>query len=201
VTIRFVLALGLMALACGGESDKPLTFPQQTGGTGGQAPSEAGASSSTGGSETQQGGATATAGSGAAQAGSSTGTAGAGGTAEPTAGAGGTGAAGEHAGGSSGNSGSSPGGSGGSATEDPLDPKPAEGCPGYVDIAVPSGTCALIKGAFTTQTATCSLANPSEKACVTVTAGDAPGTARVSSTAFTVERFDLGSQGCPMTCD
>jgi len=121
----------------------------------------------------------------------------------PSAGTGGS-----QAGAATGGGGTQQGGSGG-APSDPLEPKPAPGCPGYVDVFVPEQTCIWIHGGtFTMQNASCDVIDPLAQTCATVTAlpkdsqGHGPRTVRLSAGA-TFERADVleGTATCPKACN
>jgi hypothetical protein len=197
---------GLLVLGCGGDAGSNGDGPDDSTSVAGASMTEAGSAGQTG----------AAAGSMAA--------AGQGGSLQPAGGAGGTGeittagesgssggkssggansggaSAGGGAGGSAGSAaGASSGGSGGKASD--LEPKPAAGCPGFVDILVPHGTCVWIHGAkFTTQNQECDVVSPMEKSCSTASAVSKDITVRVS-TGAPFERFDFDATGCPQSCN
>lgn len=219
--ISQVVAAALLTIACGG-NDPALSddvgSPIDVAGSAGQAAlpmagsgsvvtaGAASGGSASGGSASQGG----TASAGATQAGSAgamaQSMAGAGGASggQPGGGAGGMAQAGD-AGSSAGGAGSSAGSAGaaqGGQASDPLEPKPAANCPGYVDVLVPLGTCLLIRGDFTLQNETCNIVNTDEhrSACATVTTSTKDIVTRRSDTA-TFERFDWKpGVGCPRTC-
>jgi hypothetical protein len=91
------------------------------------------------------------------------------------------------------------GGSGGSAGSDPLEPKPVPGCPGYVSVLVPKGTCVWFHGKFTMQTEACR-GTPPEDTCATASAVSKDTTNIVSMSAV-IERFDFDATGCPKKCN
>lgn len=207
----------LLALACGGADDQP-TFDQPeltaSGGSGAGAASQQ-VTAGTGGGSTAVAGqpsagaptagtagtpAATTGGAGAASGGLGGASQGGGGAA-PTAG---TAAAGGGAGGSSGkpsggSAGAAQAGSGGQAV-DPLEPQPVPGCPGYVKILVPHGTCVWLHGSFTFQTPECNDPEPTEKKCATVSAVSKDTSSIVSASAE-ISRFDFDQSGCPKQCN
>lgn len=208
---RLCLATSLLALACGG-SDGPgdAQTPQPGGGTAG---ATAGAAPTIGGSAADGGHAGSTAAAGAELTGGGGAAAGSAGT-STSSGAGGTptpqggqvGSAGDATAGQS--PGGTASGAGGQPT-DPLEPKPAANCPGYVDVYVPEQTCIWIHGGkFKMQNEACNVVNPPDQTCATVTAltkdsqGHGPRTARLSSGAM-LDRVDLApnTASCPKTCN
>lgn len=204
--VRSWPALALLAFACGGGTGETEAQPEPTsGGTAGQ--SAAGASSSpTAGSVsstagTSSDGGAATAGGGQVSAAGQTQTAA--GTGGATAGqaSGGANQAGSASGGADGGKAGTPtAGAGGKAPADPLEPKPAANCPGYVDVLVPVGTCVLVKGNFTTQNQACNVVDPPETKCATVSATQKDLVSRLSSSAV-IERSDFDQAGCPKKCN
>jgi hypothetical protein len=212
---RLWAVAALLALACGG-ADNQTNFDQPTPGTSGSGAGmgQQQAGAATGGSNAASAGQNS-GGTAAGAAGSSVGAAGApvGGSASSSSGSGGSAPdggsaqAGGTAGGTAGaggaqtQGGAAHAGSGGQAGN-PLDPKPAPGCTGYVDIAVPEQTCIWLHGAkFTTQSSTCDVVNPVEKGCATVTATSKALTVRVSE-GVTIERFKLAdlNEACSAKC-
>jgi hypothetical protein len=204
---RVWAVLALAALGCGSATSWDGTEP--SGLSGGDAGGEAGEPSSTSGAPSVAGSSSGGAGSGTASGGAGAGgtsVAGAGGK-DPEAGAT-TGGAGSQAGGqpagggggaAAGAGGKAGGGSGGQQP-DPLEPKPAENCDGYVDVLVPVGTCLLIKGEFTFQTQTCNGVDPPVRKCATVRATSAAIASRISDGA-TIQRYDFDESGCPKSCN
>lgn len=83
---------------------------------------------------------------------------------------------------------------------DPLEPVPVEGCPGYVKVFVPHGTCVWLHGTFTTQSEACGVAEPTPKTCGTLSAVSAD-TSSIVSTSAVIERFDFDNTGCPKKCN
>jgi hypothetical protein len=213
---RPCLVAALLALACGGPADNTeFSDPGPTAGAGGTAAPAAGDEPGSAGAS-QQGGSTATAGgatAGSAGAMTIAGSGGAPGGAGGQPGAPGTSSGGAGMGGMAtggkpsdvgGSGGKAAGGAGGQAS-DPLAPKPAPGCPGYVDFVVPNNTCLWLHGAkFTMQDAQCSIANPEagETSCATVTATAKELVSRVSDN-VQFERFNLADlqSSCSDKCN
>ncbi len=211
--ISQVVAVVFLTMACGGPDPGAETQdqPVDVSGSAGQAtqPAQAGggsaavAGTASGGSVSQGG----TANAGAPQVGSAgemaqsvAGTGGASGG-QPGGGAGGmaqAGGAGMSAGGSASSAGSA-GVAQGGQTGDPLEPKPAANCPGYVDVLVPVNTCIRILGDFTMQGNACDYIDPPVRKCATVSAVHKDLVSRISSSA-TIERLTVDQGVCSRTC-
>ena len=201
----------LLALGCGGGAEGAQEAPggasgaPMAAGAGSQAGAAVGgaesggqpavAGSTTGGAGAQQGGQAGAAIAGESSGGKNGGAPGLGGA--PTGGSGGA-PSGGMGGSSAGAGGKTDGGSGGKPSE-PLEPQPLPGCPGYVKVFVPKGTCVWVHGTFTQQSETCSVANPHENKCATASAvsGD---TSIIVSAGASVEHFDFDASGCPKKC-
>jgi hypothetical protein len=204
---RLCLAAALMGLGCGGADGTP---EFDAGAEAGSAGSVAQAGSASGASA--QGGSNATAGAAQAGAGGLAASAGQGGTAsnggqpEPQGGmpSAGSSSGGETAGGKpsdGGGAGGKPAGGTGGQASDPLEPKPLAGCPGYVKVFVPHGTCVWFHGdAITVQTPSCSLTNPAEGKCGTASAVSSDIETIISDNAE-ITRFDFDATGCPKKCN
>lgn len=199
---RLCLAAALMALGCGGTDGTPEFDAGAVAGSAGaveQAGGSAGASA--------QGGSiagAAQAGAGGIASGAGQGGAAAGGGGQPDSQGGGSISGGETTGGTlsagGGGSGGKPTGGSGGQVGDPLEPKPVPGCPGYVKVLVPHGTCVWFHGTFTHQTETCSLMNPVEGTCGTASAVSKDIETIVSESAE-ITRFDFNATGCPKQCN
>lgn len=203
---RLCLAAALLALGCGGTDGSPVFGAGPEAGSAGavaQAGGSAGASAqggnSAGSAHAGAGGLTTSGGQGGAAAGS-------GGQPEPqggmqSAGSSSGGAAGGKPNDGGGGAGGKPmGGSGGQAS-DPLEPKPLPGCPGYVKVFVPHGTCVWFHGSgITVQTPTCSLMNPTEGTCGTASAVSSDIETIISDNAE-ITRYDFDATGCPKKCN
>jgi hypothetical protein len=200
--------LGLL-VACGGAENDGVFDPvtgQSGAGMATAGASDAG-STATGGGGTGTAGAGGTPGAPSAGAGGSATTAGMTGSAGATAGqpgasggGSGSGGAGGTSNGSAGHAGTAQAGAGGNTT-DPLAPKPLAGCPGYVKVFVPKGTCVWLHGtAITHQTETCSLVNPAEGKCGTASAVSGDIETIISDNAE-ITRFDFDATGCPKQCN
>jgi hypothetical protein len=218
MVVRLFLA-GLLLVACGGEaggedlwSDLP-----SGGGSGSSVAGSAGqpAAGSSSAATAGQGGTQEPSGvTGGSAVGGSAGdvsAAGQGGTAasgsSPGGGTGGGSAAGGPGGvaGASGGAGGIPSADGGKtgaggAASDPLEPKPLDGCPGYVKVLVPKGTCVWFHGTHSIQTESCSLSLPPEGRCSTASAASKDLVSIVSGDAV-IERFDLEVGACPKSCN
>jgi hypothetical protein len=132
----------------------------------------------------------------AGRGGAASGSGGSGGSGGASAGTGGA-AGGQTVGDGAGTAGAAQAGTGGGPDE--LEPKPLEGCPGYVTVFVPKGTCVWFHGTFTVATNSCSV-NPTEGKCGTASAVSADTTSIVSTSAE-ITRFDLDVTGCPKKCN
>lgn len=201
-----IAAVAALVLACSAAEGGDSVARQQTA-AGSAGSALGGSAAGTGGAPTGAGSGT-TGGAGAAQAGAAgqppAGGGGSGGALQGgTAGAGGMApSAGGGAGGApqAGSGGTAAGGAGAGGTgPDPLEPKPVPGCPGYVSVFVPKGTCAWYHGKFTLQVPGCGIADPPEDTCAVVSAVSKDITSIVSTSAL-IDRFDFDQSGCPKTC-
>ncbi len=212
---RLCFAASLLALGCGGADGTPFAddLPQagqasvvaQAAGTGGESAvaggtSAAGASQAgAGGSAMATGGQVGSAGQAAAQGGTASGGA-------SSAGADGEASGGKPVGGSggmaAGGAGASSGGHAGAGgqTGDMLDPVPLPGCPGYVKVFVPHGTCVWLHGTFKHQNEACNVIDPPSDTCSTASAVSAD-TATIVSSSAEIDRFDFDQTGCPKQCN
>ncbi len=216
---RFCLtALVGLVVACGGAESGPTLDPvmEQAGSGGAAAGTSAAGSFSAGKGATDQAGAGGAPGAPTAGASGSTtaaGMAGAGGATagQPGASGSGAGSGGEAgaagvggsagavtAGGAAGHAGAPQAGSGGMAT-DSLEPKPVQGCPGYVAVRVPHATCVWFHGDFKFQNQQCNVGEPAPRACAIASAPGMETTSYVSE-GVQITRFDFNETGCPKAC-
>lgn len=199
------MAAALLALACGG-ADNQTVFDQhvpEAGAGGSVAGQQQGGTSSGSGGAASAGQATGGAAAGQAGASGGVGTAGAAGTnggGVASSGAGGIPEGGAAQAGTGGNAGGGTAQAGMGGQADPLEPQPVPGCPGYVKVLVPKGTCVWFHGTFTFQSAECGLVSPTERKCATASAVSSDTSSIVSASAE-ITRFDFDQTGCPKQCN